>query len=100
MATDLLRVCAFLAPDAIPEDLLLEGASELGARIQPLATDATRLNDALGVLLRYSLVKRDPQERTLSIHRLVQAVLKESMNEQTRRAWAERSRTSRQSGFS
>jgi tetratricopeptide (TPR) repeat protein len=90
MATDLLRVCAFLAPDALPEELLLEGASQLGTRLQPLTTDATRLNDAIGVLLRYSVVKRDPQERTLSIHRLVQAVLKESMKEQTRRAWAQR----------
>jgi len=90
MATDLLRVCAFLAPDAIPEDLLLEGASELGERIQTLTTDTTRINDVLGVLLRYSLVKRDPHERTLSIHRLVQAVLTESMDEQTRRKWAER----------
>ncbi len=71
MATDLLQACAFLAPDAIPEDLLLEGASELGACLQPLTTDATRINDVIGVLLRYSLVKRDPQERTLSIHRLV-----------------------------
>ncbi len=90
MATDLLRVCAFLAPDAIPEDLLLEGASALGEGIQPLVTDATRLNDALGVLLCYSFVKRDPHERTLSIHRLVQEVLKASMNKQTSRAWAER----------
>jgi tetratricopeptide (TPR) repeat protein len=90
MATDLLRVCAFLAPDAIPEDLLLEGASELGARIQPLGTDATRLNDAIGVLLRYSFVKRDPHDRTFSVHRLVQEVLKESMKKRTQRTWAER----------
>lgn len=90
MATDLLRVCAFLAPDAIPEELLLEGASQLGTRLQPLTTDTTRLNDAIGVLLRYSLVKRDPQERTLSIHRLVQAVLKESMKKRAQREWAER----------
>ena len=90
MATDLLRVCAFLAPNAIPEELLLEGASELGTRIQPLTTDATRINDAIGVLLHYSLVKHDKQERMLSIHHLVQAVLKESMNKQTRRKWAER----------
>ena len=90
MATDLLRVCAFPAPDAIPEDLLLEGASALGARVQPLTSDATLLNDALGVLLRFSLVKRDPLERVLSIHRLVQVVLKESMKKQTRRTWAER----------
>jgi hypothetical protein len=44
MAADLLCVCAFLASDAIPEDLLLKGASELGGNIQPLTTDATRVN--------------------------------------------------------
>ena len=91
MSTDLLRVCAFLAPAAIPEKLLLEGASELGPRIQPLTNDATLINDAISVLLRYSLVKRDPKEGTLSIHRLVQAVLKETMiHEQTYHEWAER----------
>jgi L-alanine-DL-glutamate epimerase-like enolase superfamily enzyme len=41
-------------------------------------------------VLRYSFVKRDPHEYLLSIHRLVQAVLKASMDEQARRAWAER----------
>ncbi len=90
MATDLLHVCAFLAPDAVPEELLLEGAPELGTRIQFLTTDATRLNDAIGILLRYSFVKRDPQARTLSIHRLVQAVLQESMKKRTRHKWAMR----------
>ena len=90
MAAGLLRVCAFLASDAIPEDLLLKGASELGGHVQPLTTDATRINDAIGVLLNYSLVKRDPHEHTLFIHRLVQVVLKESMDEHTRREWAER----------
>src|SRR5205807_2229797 len=46
MATDLLRVCAFLAPDAIPEDLLLEGASELGARVLPHALVCETLIEA------------------------------------------------------
>jgi tetratricopeptide (TPR) repeat protein len=90
MAVDLLCVCAFLASDAIPEDLLLKGASELGGNIQPLTIDATRINDAIGVLLNYSLVKRDPHEHTLFIHLLVQAVLKESMDEHKRCEWAER----------
>ncbi|HEX6480160.1 MAG TPA: FxSxx-COOH system tetratricopeptide repeat protein, partial [Ktedonobacteraceae bacterium] len=90
MATDLLRVCAFLAPDAISVEIFVTGASELGPHIKPLTTDATRINEAIGVLQRYSLVKRDPQEPILSIHRLVQAVQKESMSEQMQREWAER----------
>jgi hypothetical protein len=63
MATDLLRVCTFLAPDALPEELLLEGAAELGARVQPLATDATRLNDALGILLPTGCATRSTFEK-------------------------------------
>ncbi len=30
LAAELLRFCAFLAPDAIPEQLIVDGASELG----------------------------------------------------------------------
>ncbi len=35
LAADLLRLCAFLAPEAIPEHLIVAGAAELGARLHP-----------------------------------------------------------------
>jgi tetratricopeptide (TPR) repeat protein/transcriptional regulator with XRE-family HTH domain len=89
-AADVLRLCAFLAPDAIPEELLTRGASELGAIPGAEASDPFKLNEALEVLRRYSLVRRDGKTHMLSIHRLVQIVLKESMNQETQRAWAER----------
>lgn len=90
LAADLLRVCAFLAPDEIAEELLLAGASELGSHLASLTDAPTELDEALGVLRRYSLVKRDRERRILSIHRLVQAVLQLDMNEHTRRTWADR----------
>ena len=40
--------------------------------------------------LKYSLIRRDPNASTLEIHRLVQAVLKQGMDEATQRVWAER----------
>ena len=40
--------------------------------------------------LKYSLIRRDPNASTLEIHRLVQAVLKQGMDETTQRVWAER----------
>lgn len=89
-AADVLRLCAFLAPDAIPEELLTRGAAELGAVPGAGASDSFKLNEALGVLRRYSLVGRNNSTNMLSIHRLVQAVIKESMDEQTRSFWAER----------
>jgi len=89
-AAELLRLCAFLAPDAIPEALLVRGAAELGAVLGAAVANPLKLNAALEVLRRYSLVRRDGSAHLLSIHRLVQAVLKESIDEPTQRVWVER----------
>jgi len=90
LAAELLRCCAFLAPDAIPEQLIIDGASVLGTLLQPVAENALLLDEALGTLLRFSLALRKRDERTFSIHRLVQAVLKGSMDAQTQRQYAKR----------
>ncbi len=89
-AAELLQLCAFLAPDAIPEALLRQGAAELGTVLGAAARDPYKLNEALEVLRRYSLVRRDAKAHTLTIHRLVQIVLKESLDQETQRLWAER----------
>jgi len=89
-AADLLRLCAFLHPDAIPEAILTEGADQLGPRLRAVAADPLRLNDAIQLLRRYSLVKRDPQARLFTVHRLVQVVLKESLDTTIQQLWAER----------
>jgi len=90
LAADLLRVCAFLAPDALPEQLLLEGASELGKSFQSLVRDSSLLDEAVSTLLRFSLIKRERDEATLSVHRLVQTILRASMDTKTQRKWAQR----------
>jgi serine/threonine protein kinase/Tfp pilus assembly protein PilF len=90
-AADLLRLCAFLHPDAIPEAMVIEGAAELGPVLSPVAADPLLLNAAIQALRRYSLVKRDPEARLLNIHRLVQVVLKESLDQAGQQQWAERS---------
>ncbi|MBV9689626.1 MAG: tetratricopeptide repeat protein [Ktedonobacteraceae bacterium] len=89
-AADLLRLCAFLAPEAIPLELLSQGAAHLGPQLAPVAADAYLLNQAIESLLAYSLVGRDAGSNTLSVHRLVQAVLKDAMSKQTYQQWAER----------
>ena len=93
-AADLLRLCAFLAPDAIPEELLTRSAAELGAGLDPLwepmAADESILNTAIAVLSKFSFIRRVSRTRTLNINRLVQIVLKESMDEETQRIWATR----------
>ena len=89
-AADLLRFCAFLAPDAIPQELITANAAELGAQLQPLATDVSRFDEAIANLRRFSLLGRNRNEQTLSIHRLVQIVLQASMDATSQSLWAER----------
>ena len=89
-AADLLRFLAFLAPDAIPEEMIVAGASELGPQFQALVTDETLLDQPIKVLSRFSFVQRDTDKHLLFIHRLVQAVLRANMTRETQRKWAER----------
>ncbi len=89
-AADLLRFCAFLDPDTIPEEFLTKSTAELGHNLEQLATNPVALDEALAVLRTYSLVRRVPETRTLTIHRLVQAVLRDSMPQEEQRCWAER----------
>jgi tetratricopeptide (TPR) repeat protein len=88
-AAELLRLCAFLHPDEIPEAMIVDGASELGPNLQSVVEDEMELNDAIGELRKYSLVKRDPELKLLNIHRLVQAVIKDAMSKETQRQWVE-----------
>ena len=89
-AAELLRFCAFLNPDGIPEEVFSAAASELGPVLGPLGEDALALNDAVAEILKYSLLRRDQTANTLEIHRLVQVVLQQGMDEATQRLWAER----------
>ncbi|MBV9708352.1 MAG: TIR domain-containing protein, partial [Chloroflexi bacterium] len=89
-AAELLRLCAFLAPDAIPEEIITEGADNLGTVLGQVACDPLKLNEAIEVVRRYSLLRRNRETNTLSMHRLVQAVLKDGMNARTQKVWAER----------
>lgn len=89
LAVDLLRLCAFLHPDAIPEELLAGWISDDPRALTAPTTYSLQLLDTiLAILRRYSLLKRDPEARTFTIHRLVQAVLKEQMEEQETHSWA------------
>jgi tetratricopeptide (TPR) repeat protein len=89
-AAELLRLCAFLSPDAIPEEILTAGALSLGPVLALVAADAFQLNQAIEALRSYSLMRRDPKGKTLSIHRLVQAVFQDTLEDADRKRWTER----------
>lgn len=88
-AAALLRLCLFLVPDAIPEEMLLGAGSSDDSLLPPLPDDPVRFDDALVLLHRYSLLQRNPESKTLTIHRLVQMVLRERIDAHEQRLWAE-----------
>jgi tetratricopeptide (TPR) repeat protein len=88
-AADLVRACAFLAPDAIPEEIFSEGATAFGEPLNTLAENKLALTKAIAEAARFSLISRNPQVKTLTIHRLVQEVLRSAMDDNSQRQWAE-----------
>ncbi len=90
VAAELLRLCAFLNNDAIPEEIIIEGALELGPVLSSVAADKLALNNAIGELRKFSFVRRNPAASTLTTHRLVQVILMDGMEKSEQRVWAER----------
>ena len=89
-AAELLRFCAFLQPDAIPEEIITEGTRNLDTALHLFINNPLQMDAAIAELRRYSLLRRNSENRTLVIHRLVQAVLRDEMDKHAQRYWAER----------
>jgi tetratricopeptide (TPR) repeat protein len=89
-AADLLRVCAFLEADSIPEEIFSEGAGELGDSLEAIAETPLTLTETIGEAGRLSLLERNPETKTMSLHRLAQEVLRDEMGDDARRMWAQR----------
>ncbi len=85
LAGNALQFCAFLAPDQIPEQLVQVGIMMSEAEN---TQEELEMEEALGLLYRYSLVERT--EQTLSLHRLVQEVTQDVLSEEERQQWMER----------
>jgi tetratricopeptide (TPR) repeat protein len=76
-ASDLLRACAYLSADEIPEDIFLLGKNAFTCQLHEALKDEIAWEEIIARVRRYSLLDRNGNERTLRIHRLVQAVLRE-----------------------
>lgn len=86
LAADLLRICAFLHAEAIPEEIFLPPADLQVA----LTADPYQLDLAIAALRTFSLLQRHAHTRTLSLHHLVQAVVQAGMDESERLDWQRR----------
>ncbi len=84
---DLLNLCAFLAPDDIPLNIIRDGRDRLPEPLATAAADELELDDAVSSLRRHSLIERTGGG--VSVHRLVQAAVRERMYPDKRKVWAE-----------
>jgi tetratricopeptide (TPR) repeat protein len=88
-AVELLRLCAFLDPDDIDLELLAAGAAQTGPVLTAALGDRLERAETAGALARASLVTVPAQGR-LRVHRLVQAVTRDQLDEAQAAAWARR----------
>jgi tetratricopeptide (TPR) repeat protein/nucleoside phosphorylase len=86
-AADLLNLCAFLAPAAIPRDLITDCAEHVPQALAAAANDPVAFNDAIAALRRYSLI--EVSAGGLSLHRLVQTVVRDRLKDEEKKVWAE-----------
>lgn len=90
-AADVLRVSAFLAPDAIPFELFFKGAQALGEPFASLSDpDEMAMSELLRPLARYSLIRSDAASHAFGVHRLVQEIVRAAIGKSERRTYVER----------
>ncbi|WP_229897385.1 FxSxx-COOH system tetratricopeptide repeat protein [Streptomyces finlayi] len=84
-ALQLLQVCAYFAPEPIDWDLFsaVRGVAAPTA-LRATLDDPIKLGRAVREIGRYALARIDHRKSTIQVHRLVQRVLIQQMNEQER----------------
>jgi tetratricopeptide (TPR) repeat protein len=88
-AVEMVRLCAFLSPDAIAEAIFLSYPFEQSEAASPL--EGQNLFEAIyAAVCGYSLATWNPNSKTVSIHRMVQKVTRDAMSAQERRLWVGR----------
>jgi hypothetical protein len=72
-------LAAFFAPDDIPEKLFAQSDKLYPPELEAVVAKRERLADVLGVLDDLSLIDFEPEARTFSTHRIVQAAARDAL---------------------
>lgn len=78
-ATELLQACALLAPFMIPEELFICKPDIWPERLGTATSDEIAWGRMIKAAKNLSLIQRDAGTRSLSVHQLVQLVIKDMM---------------------
>ncbi|MEU5877108.1 FxSxx-COOH system tetratricopeptide repeat protein [Spirillospora sp. NPDC047279] len=82
-AVDLLRACAFFGPEPIPVDVFRRRIQRTSPRLDEILSSTIPRARALRTLGRFALARIDSKARTIQVHRLIQALLREAVDDQT-----------------
>lgn len=89
-AVEMLQLFCFLSYQEIPEEIMKQAIPYLPHYPgEPLSSELY-LNNLLSELLAYALIHRDTQFGTITLHKVVQVVLKQRLSEVEQRDWSER----------
>jgi len=83
---ELIRLLAFLNPDAIFVEYLKAGAQGLTEPLQNIVDNKVKLTECIDALATFSLIRVCPGGKSLQIHRLVQWVIRDSLDLESRLA--------------
>jgi tetratricopeptide (TPR) repeat protein len=81
-AADLLRCCGFFGAEPIPRDVFIRTVQDVQPRLGDLLAKPILLSKAIGQLGRFALAQIDLASRTIQVHRLIQALLREELSPQ------------------
>jgi tetratricopeptide (TPR) repeat protein len=87
-AMDLLRICAFLAPDNIPEEIFRSGTEYFEGALAAAVDIPSAWDKIITVARTLALLHRDGDKKVLFIHRITQDTLQCLMSEQEKERWA------------
>lgn len=93
-AATILRLTAYLAPDPIPLDMFEKGAGIVEEGVSLLHEESGQearfkpVREGIAELAAYSMVTRE--DRTFTVHRMVQEVIRTRIPEERRKEWIER----------
>jgi tetratricopeptide (TPR) repeat protein len=85
----ILRACAFFGPDPIPLDVFRRNSIGAGPLLNTVLANPILRTEAVRMLGRFALGRIDPVNRTIQVHRLIQALLQQDMDDAQRAEFRE-----------
>jgi len=81
-ALEILRRCAFFGAEPISRELLVLGRYVLDPPLRDLVADPIMMSRATRELGRYALARIDNHRRTLQVHRLIQRLIQDELDDE------------------